>query len=37
MTLAKTSRTVLNSSGEPSHPCLVPDLSRHVSDFPGSE
>ena len=30
---AKTSRTMLNSSGESGHPCLVPDFSRNAFNF----
>ena len=30
--MAKTSKTMLNSSGESGHPCLVPDF-RDVFDF----
>ena len=28
--VARTSRTVLNNSGESEHPCLVPDLRENV-------
>ena len=31
--MAKTSKTVLNSSGESGHPCLVPDFRGNVFDF----
>uniref|UniRef100_A0A8W4FCT2 Uncharacterized protein n=1 Tax=Sus scrofa TaxID=9823 RepID=A0A8W4FCT2_PIG len=31
--VARTSRTVLKSSGESGHPCLVPDLSRNFFSF----
>ena len=31
--VAKTSRTMLNSSGESGHPCLVPDFSRNSFNF----
>ena len=31
--VAKTSRTMLNSSGESGHPCLVPDLKGNAFSF----
>ena len=31
--MARTSRTMLKSSGESGHPCLVPDLSRNSFSF----
>ena len=31
--VARISRTMLKSSGESSHPCLVPDLSRNSFSF----
>ena len=31
--LAKTSKTMLNSSGESGHPCLVPDFRRNGFNF----
>ena len=31
--MAKTSRTMLNSSGESGHPCLVPDLRGNAFNF----
>ena len=31
--VAKTSKTMLNSSGESGHPCLVPDFSGNAFDF----
>ena len=31
--VAKTSRTLLNSSGESGHPCLVPDFSGNAFNF----
>ena len=31
--VAKTSKTMLNSSGESGHPCLVPDFSRNAFSF----
>ena len=30
----KTSKTMLNKSGESGHPCLVPDLRGNASSFP---
>ena len=30
---AKTSKTMLNSSGESGHPCLVPDFRGHAFNF----
>ena len=30
---AKTSKAMLNNSGESGHPCLVPDLSTNVFSF----
>ena len=32
--VARTSRTMLNNSGERGHPCLVPDLRGMFSVFP---
>ena len=32
--LAKTSKTMLNSSGESGHPCLVPDFRGNAYNFP---
>ena len=32
--VARTSKTMLNSSGESGHPCLVPDLSEKAFSFP---
>ena len=32
--VARTSRTMLNNSGESEHPCLVPDLRGNVCNFP---
>uniref|UniRef100_A0A8D0WXX5 Uncharacterized protein n=1 Tax=Sus scrofa TaxID=9823 RepID=A0A8D0WXX5_PIG len=31
--MARTSKTMLNSSGESGHPCLVPDLSEKAFSF----
>ena len=31
--VARTSKTMLESSGESRHPCLVPDLSRNSFSF----
>ena len=31
--MAKTSKTMLNSSGESGHPCLVPDFRGHAFNF----
>ena len=31
--VANTSKTMLNSSGESGHPCLVPDFRTNASDF----
>ena len=33
ISVARTSRTVLNNSGESVHPCLVPDLRGHTYRF----
>ena len=31
--VAKTSKTMLNSSGESGHPCLIPDFRGNVFNF----
>ena len=31
--MARTSKTMLNNSGESGYPCLVPDLSGNVFSF----
>ena len=31
--MAKTSKTILNSSGESGHPCLIPDLRGNAFNF----
>ena len=31
--MAKTSKTMLNSSGESGHPCLIPDFRGNVFNF----
>ena len=33
ITVANTSKTVLNSSGESGHPCLVPDYSGNAFNY----
>ena len=33
ITVAKTFKTMLNSSGESGHPCLVPDFRGNASNF----
>ena len=33
MTVAKTSKTMLNSSGDIEHPCLVPDFRGNAFNF----
>ena len=34
ITVAKTSKTMLNSSGESGHPCLVPDFRENSVEIP---
>ena len=31
--VAKTSKTMLNNSGDSGHPCLIPDLNRNAFSF----
>ena len=33
ITVARTSKTMLNNSGETGHPCLIPDIRGNVSVF----
>ena len=35
--VAKTPKTMLNSSGESGHPCLVPDFRGHAFNFSYSD